>query len=202
MPLAKHAAALISPADRSRRRKTAHARALAGSWPPRTPSHLRACEQVRQVKPQPLRLRRRRESGWPLPDQWIDRTHRRNVTAQQMTSPSIRGPTRVRDDGAQVESDGRFHHSSSGIPANLLPDTCPRSATRRPCASLIGRIRMVERRLSLAHSRIKSERGVLCVGRARLYGKARLLAADGRAGEPAYKGRDCRPARTGGRSRC
>jgi hypothetical protein len=71
----------------------------------------RRCEQVRQVKPQPLRLRRRREPGRPLPDQWIDRTHRRNVTAQQMTSPSIRGPTGVRDDGAQVESDGRFHHS-------------------------------------------------------------------------------------------
>ena len=44
---------------------------------------------------------------------------------------------------------------------------------------------MVERRLSLAHLRIRTKRGVLCVGRARLYGRARLLAAHGRAGEPA-----------------
>ena len=36
-----------------------------------------------------------------------------------------------------------------------------------------------QRRLSLAHLCIKTERGVLCVGRARLYGRARLLAAHG-----------------------
>src|SRR6266496_432136 len=57
-------------------------------------------------------------------------------------------------------------------------------------------------RLSLAHSCIKTEWGCLCIGRARLYGRARLLAAHGRAGEPADKGGDSRPARTGGRSSC